>query len=39
MKKEQIEQAYSDAKNQYAALGVDVEMALEQLDKLSITIH
>ena len=25
MKKEQIEQAYNDAKNQYAELGVDVE--------------
>ncbi|MDD4247307.1 MAG: L-rhamnose isomerase, partial [Dysgonamonadaceae bacterium] len=39
MKKEQIEQAYIEAKRQYATLGVDVDRAIEQIDKLSITIH
>ena len=39
MKKEQVEQAYNSAKNQYAALGVNVEKAMEQLNNLSITIH
>ena len=39
MKAEQITQAYEDAKAQYAALGVDVDKALNQLDELSISIH
>ena len=39
MKAEQIKQAYEDAKAQYAALGVDVDKALNQLDELSISIH
>ncbi len=39
MKKERIEQAFIEAKNQYAELGVDVEKVMEQLDKLSISIH
>ena len=39
MKSEQITQAYEDAKAQYAALGVDVDKALNQLDELSISIH
>ena len=39
MKAEQINQAYEDAKAQYAALGVDVDKALNQLDELSISIH
>ena len=39
MKKERIEQAFIEAKNQYADLGVDVDKVMEQLDKLSISIH
>ncbi|MFA6701212.1 MAG: L-rhamnose isomerase [Dysgonamonadaceae bacterium] len=39
MNKEQIYQAYLDAKNQYAAIGVDADAAIEKLDKLSISIH
>lgn len=39
MKAEQITQAYEDAKAQYAALEVDVDKALNQLDELSISIH
>jgi len=36
---EQIVKAYELAKAQYAAMGVDVEMALNQLDSLSISMH
>ncbi|MBP1664270.1 MAG: rhaA [Bacteroidetes bacterium] len=39
MKSVQIKQAYEDAKAQYAALGVDVDKALNQLDELSISIQ
>lgn len=39
MNKEQIYQVYLDAKNQYAAIGVDTDAAIEKLDKLSISIH
>lgn len=39
MKEEQIKKAYADAKEQYAELGVDVDKAIELLDKLSISIH
>lgn len=36
---EQIQKAYEMAKAQYAALGVDVDKALTQLDTLSISMH
>jgi len=39
MKEEQIKRAFEEAKEQYASLGVDAEQAIEQLDKLSISIH
>lgn len=39
MKEEQLQKAYEDAKAQYAALGVDIDQAIEKLDKLSISIH
>ncbi|NCC61684.1 MAG: L-rhamnose isomerase [Verrucomicrobiae bacterium] len=39
MKEEQLQIAYEDAKAQYAALGVDIDQAVEKLDKLSISIH
>ncbi len=39
MKEEQIKKAYEKAKTQYASLGIDVDKALEKLDRLSISIH
>ena len=39
MNKEQISTAYEAAKLQYAALGIDVEKALNKLDEISISIH
>lgn len=39
MKEEQLQIAYEDAKAQYAALGVDIDQAIEKLDQLSISIH
>ena len=39
MKEEQILRAYLDAKEQYATLGIDTDKALEQLDKLPISLH
>lgn len=39
MKKELIKKAYADAKAQYAALGVDVDKAIEKLNSVSISIH
>ena len=39
MNEEQIKSAFEDAKKQYASLGVDATQAIEQLDKLSISIH
>lgn len=39
MKEEQIKKAYEKAKAQYASLGIDVDKALEKLDRLSISIH
>jgi len=39
MKEEQIKRAFEEAKEQYASLGVDATQAIEQLDKLSISIH
>jgi L-rhamnose isomerase len=35
----QIEQAYAAAKDRYAALGVDTDKALAELQKLSISLH
>lgn len=39
MKEEQILKTYEAAKQQYAALGIDVEKVLNQLDEVSISIH
>ena len=39
MKDLQINQAYEYAKARYADLGIDVEKAVDQLDKISISIH
>ena len=39
MKEEQLQRAYEDAKAQYAALGVDVDQAIEKLNQHSISIH
>lgn len=39
MNAELITKAYEDAKVQYAKLGVDVDKAIDKLDKLSISIH
>ena len=39
MKESQINQAFEYAKARYADLGIDVEKAVEQLDKLSISLH
>lgn len=39
MNEEQIKRAFEEAKQQYASLGVDAAQAIEQLDKLSISIH
>lgn len=35
----QIQSAYNIAKERYAALGVDTEAALQQLEKIAISIH
>ncbi|MDD3788280.1 MAG: L-rhamnose isomerase [Petrimonas sp.] len=39
MKEEVIKKAFEDAKEQYASLGVNVDNAIEKLDKSSISIH
>jgi len=39
MKDLQINQAYEYAKSRYADLGIDVEKAVDQLDKISISLH
>ncbi|HBG80592.1 MAG TPA: L-rhamnose isomerase, partial [Porphyromonadaceae bacterium] len=39
MKEEQIKKEFAAAKEQYAALGVDVEKAIEKLNSVSISIH
>jgi L-rhamnose isomerase len=39
MKKADIEKAYKIAKDQYAALDVDTEKALSELDKIKISLH
>ena len=39
MKKELIEKAFELAKERYAAIGVDVEAALEKLQKVQLSLH
>lgn len=39
MKEEQINKAYADAKELYAALGTDVDKAIEKLNEIPISIH
>jgi len=39
MKREQIEQAYQIAKEQYAAIGVDTEAAMKQLETVPVSMH
>lgn len=39
MKNQQITQAFEFAKTRYAQLGIDVEQAINQLDKLPISLH
>ncbi|MDD5184322.1 MAG: L-rhamnose isomerase [Paludibacter sp.] len=39
MKDNQINQAFEYAKARYADLGIDVEKAINQLDKISISLH
>jgi L-rhamnose isomerase len=39
MNKEKILKAYQDAKEQYAAFGVDTDSALEKLKKINISLH
>ncbi|MDR2382938.1 MAG: L-rhamnose isomerase [Prevotellaceae bacterium] len=39
MKKELIQKSYDIAKERYAAVGVDVDKALDDLQKVSISIH
>src|SRR5665648_110278 len=39
MKDQQIKLAFEYAKTRYADLGIDVETAVKQLDKLSISLH
>ncbi|HOV35106.1 MAG: L-rhamnose isomerase [Dysgonomonadaceae bacterium] len=39
MKDEQIKKAYEAAKEQYAALGIDTDQAVEKLNTVSLSIH
>ncbi len=39
MKKENVLQAYQNAKEQYAALGVNTDEALKKLDEVKISLH
>jgi L-rhamnose isomerase len=39
MKKKFIEKSYELAKEQYAALGVDTDQAISELEKISISLH
>ena len=39
MKKALIDKSYQFAKEQYAALGIDTDKALDQLDNLAISLH
>ena len=39
MKENRIMQAFDIAKERYAALGIDVEQVMEQLQRVSISMH
>ena len=39
MKKEQVLKAYADAKEQYAALGVNTDDSIKKLDQIKISLH
>ena len=39
MKEEAIKKAYDLAKERYAAIGVDTDKAIEQLEKQQISLH
>ena len=39
MKNESIQKSYEIAKERYATVGVDVDAALEELQKIQISIH
>jgi len=39
MKELQIKQAFEFAKARYAGLGIDVDSAISELDKISISLH
>ena len=39
MKEELIQKAYEVAKERYAAIGVDVEKAMDTLQKISLSLH
>ena len=39
MKTELISQAYANAKERYAALGIDTEAVLDALQKIEISMH
>jgi L-rhamnose isomerase len=39
MKKEQVLKAYADAKEQYAALGVNTDDSIKKLDQVKISLH
>ena len=39
MKAELIEKAYAVAKERYAAIGVDTDKAIEELEKQQISLH
>jgi L-rhamnose isomerase len=39
MKKEQIEKSYQLAKEQYAALGIDTDKVLSEMDGINISLH
>jgi L-rhamnose isomerase len=39
MKKEVIEKAYKLAKEQYAALGIDTDQVIAEMDKINISLH
>jgi L-rhamnose isomerase len=39
MKKEDIERSYKIAKEQYAAIGIDTDQVISQMDNLAISLH
>ena len=39
MKTELIEKAYGIAKERYATIGVDTDMAMDELQKISLSLH